>query len=216
MMMKKTLMTTVAVAAVVGFATLAAAQTGDQGKGVAKTLGSTTQEQKIAPGAPSGAIAKPQAQGEAQPEQKRTSPSTQGAGKTDQRVGEDQQKQMTPQRGAQDEQRGATPQRGADKDRATQQKGAREDSDASVQLSRDQRTKIQGIIGHSSRARVESNVHVNVTVGAVVPRDIHVEVLPEDVIQIVPQYEGFDYIIVGDNILIIDPNTMEIVDVVPV
>jgi hypothetical protein len=40
-------------------------------------------------------------------------------------------------------------------------------------------------------------------------------VLPEEVIEIVPQYEGYDYIIVGDNILIVDPATMEIVAVLP-
>ena len=33
---------------------------------------------------------------------------------------------------------------------------------------------------------------------------------------LVPQYEGYDYVLVGDNILIIDPDTMEIVDVIPV
>jgi hypothetical protein len=48
-----------------------------------------------------------------------------------------------------------------------------------------------------------------------VPRDVHVVVLPEDVVEIVPQYQGFDYVIVGDNILIIDPDTMEIVDIIP-
>jgi hypothetical protein len=38
--------------------------------------------------------------------------------------------------------------------------------------------------------------------------------LPPDVVQIVPQYEGFDYVVVGEQILIIDPNSMEIVAVI--
>jgi hypothetical protein len=40
-------------------------------------------------------------------------------------------------------------------------------------------------------------------------------VLPQDIVEVVPQFEGFDYIIVGDNILIIDPDTLEIVDIIP-
>jgi hypothetical protein len=34
------------------------------------------------------------------------------------------------------------------------------------------------------------------------------------VVQIVPQYEGFDYIVVGSQILIVDPDSMEIVAVI--
>jgi hypothetical protein len=48
-----------------------------------------------------------------------------------------------------------------------------------------------------------------------VPRDIHVAVLPPDVIRVVPEYRGFDYIVVNDQLLIIDPETMEIVTILP-
>ena len=85
---------------------------------------------------------------------------------------------------------------------------------AAVQLSQTQRTKIQAVIGHSSAARV-TNVNFNVEVGVAIPRTVHVEVLPQDIVEVVPQFEGFDYIIVGDNILIIDPDTLEIVDIIP-
>ncbi len=57
-------------------------------------------------------------------------------------------------------------------------------------------------------------MNFNIAVGVRVPHDVHVEVLPEDIVEIVPQFEGFDYIMVGDNILIIDPDTLEIVDVI--
>ncbi len=85
---------------------------------------------------------------------------------------------------------------------------------APVELSQTQRTKIQAVIGKSSEARVTTNVKFDVSVGTRVPRDVHVEVLPEDVVEIVPQYEGFDYVVVGDNILIIDPDSLEIVAVI--
>jgi hypothetical protein len=48
-----------------------------------------------------------------------------------------------------------------------------------------------------------------------VPRSVRIEVLPADIVEVVPQYEGFDYVVVGDEILIIDPNTTEIVAIIP-
>ncbi len=83
-----------------------------------------------------------------------------------------------------------------------------------MQLSQDQRTRISTIIGKSPSARITGKPDFDVTVGARIPRSVHVAVLPDDVVQIVPQYRGFDYVLVGDRILIIDPNTFEIVAVI--
>ena len=86
---------------------------------------------------------------------------------------------------------------------------------ASVQLSKDQRTRISTVIGKSSStARISGRPDFDVRVGVTVPRSVHVAVLPEDVVTVVPQYRGFDYVMVGDQILIIDPNTYEIVAVI--
>jgi hypothetical protein len=86
---------------------------------------------------------------------------------------------------------------------------------AAVQLSQDQRTRIHSVIGKSSAtARISGRPDFDVTVGARVPHSVHVAVLPEDVITIVPQYRGFDYVMVGEEILIIDPSTFEIVAVI--
>ena len=253
--MKKILLTTVAAAAVVGFAGIAAAQNTE---GQSKGATGGQQEQKAAPG---GAMVHPQ--GGAQPAPKTLSPSggqsaqgpAQGA-KQDERVGQDQNETKTPQRGAQDEQRGTqqkgaqgeptTQQKGPQEDRTTQQKGAQDERGvnqrgaqdqnsksgvnateqhandskgargASVQLSQNQRTRIQAVIGKGSAARATANVNFNVAVGVAVPRSVHVEVLPADVVEIVPEYEGCDYVVVGDNILIIDPDSMEIVAIIPV
>lgn len=227
--MKKLLLTTVAAMAVAGLSGMAAAQTMDS-KGAAKPAGAA--EEKAAPGG--GAMQKPGA----------PTPAThadQGA-KPDQRMGQEQK--MTPQKGAQEEHgtpRKGAEQKGAEEERTTtQQKGAQSETtkpnvtDSSktdikqqnagkapsarggnVQLSQDQRSKIHDIIGKSSSARVTTDVHFNIAVGVRVPRNVHVEVLPEDVVEVVPQYEGFDYVMVGDQILIIDPNTLEIVDILP-
>jgi hypothetical protein len=86
----------------------------------------------------------------------------------------------------------------------------------SAQLSETQRTQIKSVIGKGSNvARVDS-VNFSISVGTAVPRSVHFAVLPVDIVTIVPEYRGFDYIVVGDQILIIDPNTLEIVDILPV
>jgi hypothetical protein len=234
--MRKILLTTVAAAAVVGYTAMAAAQNTE---GQPKSATGGQQEQKAAPGGSGGAMTHPQ--GAVQPAPKTMSPSGPSAqgpatgAKQDERVGQgqDQNETKAPQRGAQDEQRG-TQQKGAQEEPTTPQRGAQEESPksgvnaeqhankapgargASVQLSQNQRTKIQAVIGKSSAARVRTNANFDVAVGVAVPRSVHVEVLPEDIVQIVPEYEGYDYVIVGDNILIIDPDSLEIVAVIPV
>jgi hypothetical protein len=240
-MMRKILLTTVAVAAVVGVAGLASAQTTQAPSGGSAAKPESTEHQ--APGAMGGAL-KGNINGPGAAKSAQTP--AQGA-KPEQRMGQDE-KQTTPQRGAQEEkpatqeQRGAQEQKsGAQEQRGAQeeksgtqeQRGAQEENSksgakaneqnaskttgsrgAAVQLSQTQRTKIQAVIGHSSAARV-TNVNFNVEVGVAIPRTVHVEVLPQDIVEIVPQFEGFEYIIVGDNILIIDPDTLEIVDIIP-
>jgi len=230
--MKKLMLTTVAAAAVAGWAGIATAQTmqGPAGGDVKKSEGAEQQAPKGAiGGALKGDINGPGAAKAAQGP-------TQGA-KPSERLGQDQPKQMTPQRGAQDEKRGVEEQRGAreEKGGAAEHRGAQEESTksgvnanernagkatgsrgASVQLSQTQRSKIQAIMGRSHAARLTTHPDFDVSVGVRIPRSVHVEVLPEDIVEIVPQFEGFDYIVVGDNILIIDPDTLEIVDVIPV
>jgi Protein of unknown function (DUF1236) len=44
---------------------------------------------------------------------------------------------------------------------------------------------------------------------------VHFVVLPEEIVRIVPQYRGFDYFLVEDEIVIVDPRTLEIVAIIP-
>jgi Protein of unknown function (DUF1236) len=136
------------------------------------------------------------------------------------------------ERGAQEEKPGAA-QKGAQAERGAKERGAQEERGktgpggnerlgqspgsrgTSVQLSQDQRTRIQTVIGKGHAPHFSGSEHFDITVGARVPRDVHVAVLPEDIVTIVPEYRGFDYIVVGDNILIVDPATLEIVAVIP-
>jgi Protein of unknown function (DUF1236) len=228
----------VTAAAFVGCTAIAAAQTpqSPSGGGAAPAAGQS--EQKGGAGGammrkPSGAQPGEKAPG-ATGAQSAQSPN-QGM-KPDQRTG---QNAAPSEKNEKSSQRGTdmnTQQKGAQDERGMPQKGAQSESGkagvktqenaqgsaqgggssraASVKLSTDQRTRIGSVIGKSSSARVGANVHIDVSVGARVPRDVHVAVLPADVIEIVPQYEGFDYVVVGEQILIIDPNTYEIVAVI--
>jgi Protein of unknown function (DUF1236) len=152
-------------------------------------------------------------------------------GKEEQRGAQNQRKEEehgaqnqrgTEQHGAQDNDRAGTQERtGQDQDRGkavsgqAQQNGTSGRAGASVQLSQEQRTKIKDVIVRDRNVARVDNVNFSVSVGARVPRDIHVAVLPPEVVTIVPEYRGFDYVVVGDQLLIIDPNTMEIVVILP-
>lgn len=88
---------------------------------------------------------------------------------------------------------------------------------AHVTLSDQQRTKIrQTVIGASGAPRV-SSVDFDLAVGTVVPRGhIHVVPVPRMLVDIEPAWRGFLYFIYQDELVIVDPNDMRIVAVVPV
>lgn len=84
-----------------------------------------------------------------------------------------------------------------------------------VQISEQQRTRIKDIIVRDHSAPRVAHADFSVRVGVTVPRTVHVAVLPPEIIEIVPEYRGFDYVVVGDELLIIDPHTLEIVYILP-
>jgi hypothetical protein len=85
---------------------------------------------------------------------------------------------------------------------------------AGAKLSSEQRTKITSVIRNQ---RVESlnNVDFNISIGTRVPRErVHLYPLPEEVVTIYPEWRGYEFIRVRDQILVVDPRTLEIVDVI--
>ena len=79
-------------------------------------------------------------------------------------------------------------------------------------LSNEQRTRISTIL----RQHKVASEHLNVTVavGTRVPASVHLYPLPVEVIDISPEWRGFDYVMVGDEILVIDPATRDIVAII--
>jgi Protein of unknown function (DUF1236) len=83
-----------------------------------------------------------------------------------------------------------------------------------AQLSEQQQTRVRETVLKQRGGRV-TNVNFSVTVGTRVPRSVQLAVLPAAVIEVVPAYRSYRYVVVRDDIVIVDPGTYEIVYVLP-
>ena len=103
---------------------------------------------------------------------------------------------------------GASPKTGQTKSNATVGQGA---AAGGAKLSSEQRTKITTVF---RRHKVRSeHLNISVRVGARVPDTVHFYPLPIEVVEIYPEWRGYDYILVGDEILVVNPRTHLIVAV---
>lgn len=85
---------------------------------------------------------------------------------------------------------------------------------AGAKLSSEQRTKITSII-HGQHVAPVNNVNFPVSVGTRVPGGIGFHPLPAEIVTIYPEWRGYEYFLVRDEIVVVDPRTLEIVDVLP-
>jgi hypothetical protein len=53
-----------------------------------------------------------------------------------------------------------------------------------------------------------------VRVGVDVPQAVTLETLPADIVAEYPEFRGYDYVVVQDQIVIVDPQTREVAEVV--
>ena len=84
---------------------------------------------------------------------------------------------------------------------------------AGAKLSAEQRTKITTVI-RSQHVEPVSHVNFSISVGTRVPRDVSFHPLPAEVVTIYPDWRGYEFILVNDQILVIDPQSFEIVAVI--
>jgi hypothetical protein len=96
---------------------------------------------------------------------------------------------------------------GAAKSTTTGQAGA------GAKLSTEQRTKITTVI-KSQNVRPVTNVNFSISVGARVPRDVGFHPLPAEIVTIYPEWRGYEFILVNNQIIVVNPRTLEIVDVI--
>ncbi|HEY6381214.1 MAG TPA: DUF1236 domain-containing protein, partial [Pseudolabrys sp.] len=97
---------------------------------------------------------------------------------------------------------------GTEQNRTTTGQGAA----GSAKLTTEQRTKISSVI--KSQKVEPVRLSVSVSVGTRIPADVRLHPLPQQVIVIYPEWRGYDYILVGDQIVIVNPRTHEIVAIV--
>jgi hypothetical protein len=84
---------------------------------------------------------------------------------------------------------------------------------AGAKLSTDQRTKITTVI-RNQHVQPVTNVNFSISVGTRVPRDVSFHPLPTEVVTIYPEWRGYNFVLVGGQIVVIDPATFEIVAVI--
>jgi opacity protein-like surface antigen len=239
--MKKSLLATVAAVALIAGAGFASAAENAKDHGGGAAVRSEPEMKKgpdIKAGAPTkgraettGAGSESRSEMKAEPkadmksEGRSRRPSTTGAGpadngKTEMRSGSDtragsdkSRSQDVDSKAASDNKAGATNSR--TNAAATDSKSG---AGASVNLTSDQKTKIRTSVIQSGNAPKvsRSSINFNISVGTVVPRSVHFVSVPSTLIEIHPAWRGFEYFVVDEEIVIIDPHTLRIVAVLEV
>jgi len=86
-------------------------------------------------------------------------------------------------------------------------------SGAPAALSTEQHAKIWSTLRGEKAERL-TNVHFSTTVGEVVPGTVRLYRMPASIVEYAPEYSDYEYVLVGDEILIVDPRTLRIVAVI--
>ncbi|WP_312015693.1 DUF1236 domain-containing protein [Bradyrhizobium liaoningense] len=98
--------------------------------------------------------------------------------------------------------------------RNTADRSSNTNVNASVNINDQQRTRISQSISHLNVQPLNS-VNFSLSVGTVVPRDVRLQPLPAEVVEVVPQYRGYNFVLVKDEIVIVEPSSSKIVAVMP-
>ena len=84
---------------------------------------------------------------------------------------------------------------------------------AASKLDDQQRTRISQRIA-SVNVQPMRNVNFSLSIGTMVPRSVRLHPLPRDIVSIVPHYRGYSFVLVEDEIVIIEPRSYRIVEVI--
>ncbi len=83
----------------------------------------------------------------------------------------------------------------------------------SASLTGEQRSKITASLKQQNPPRM-NKANFSISIGTAIPRDIRLSPLPATVVDVYPVWRGYEYVMVEDEILIIDPATMRIVAII--
>jgi len=85
-------------------------------------------------------------------------------------------------------------------------------SGGSIKLTTEQRTTMQTVIKQHN-VQPMRNVNFSISVGRRVPRTVHFYPMPEELAVFYPRWRGYEYFLVGNDIIVVNPRTQEIVAV---
>jgi hypothetical protein len=86
----------------------------------------------------------------------------------------------------------------------------------SVNITPESRTRMHEVFVKERSAPRVDHVTFGLSVGTAVPRSVRIVAVPQTIIEIQPTWRGYEYFMVGDQIVIVDPRSMEIVAVLDV
>jgi len=102
-------------------------------------------------------------------------------------------------------------------DRGRTAEGNREASDAArkADLSGEKRARVSSAFRESRDVKRKTDVNIDIAVGTRLPGDWEFVPVPSAVVAVVPEYRGYVFAYVGDEYVICDPVTYEVVAILP-
>jgi hypothetical protein len=81
----------------------------------------------------------------------------------------------------------------------------------SVNIDRDKAVRMHDTL---VRQGERTNINVSVNIGQRVPERVRLRPLPDEIIEITPQFRGYEYTVVEDEIIIVEPQTKKVVEII--
>jgi Protein of unknown function (DUF1236) len=166
---------------------------------------------------------KSQTQGQAERDQDKSKSQIQGRTQRDQDKSKTQTQGQAPREQDREQgqiQRDQDRQQGQNqRDQGRNQQGAREGDrggNVSVSFTTEQRTKIRETVFKERNAPRMSRVDFSIREGTIIPRTVRVVEVPDVIVQIHPEWRGFKYFIVDNELIIVESDTLRIVAVIDV
>ena len=101
-------------------------------------------------------------------------------------------------------------------EKATEQPKDKAGSASRVQLTEEKRTNVGQSFAKDANLNRATNVNISINIGTRLPRSVRLVAVPATIISIVPEYRSYRYVVVNDQICIVEPNSYEIVEIIPV
>jgi hypothetical protein len=180
----------------------------DQDKSKAESQGQAQRDQDKS---------KSQTQGQAQREPDKSKSQTQGQTERDQ----DKSKSQTQGQTERDQDKTKSQTQGQNqRDQDRTQQGAREGErgggSVSITLSTEQRTRVRETVFKERNAPRVGKVDFSIREGTVIPRTVRVVEIPDVIVEIHPEWRGYKYFLVNEELVVVDPGTLRIVAIIDV